>query len=293
MRASSSPLRAGLSPLLILSLLVLPTVLMVSSVGVRATAISDSSARISTHEQLVESARERTQVVRLSDPEYVHYDKLFDHSEKEDPEGLNASEEAADDAAANAASNAVADEDVAPATPLDTPSSSSSASSTAAASPRSRERQSEAEAMRFRAARVREQGLWDSIKKGAKAVVGAVKNIFSPKKKQDAPSPNKGGQAEKPLTPNELEDCVACRLVWKQVEMAVGNARFQEDVMVAFEKACMEAQKSTIFFTACNDMYADIAAFTDDYMSNKFVVGTMCKRAGLCRDGKLEFPQAK
>jgi len=80
----------------------------------------------------------------------------------------------------------------------------------------------------------------------------------------------------------KFEDCLACRFVWKQVEMDVGNARYIEDVQASFEHNCMDAQKSTIFYKACEDMYDDMYALADDYMSGAYSVDTMCQRAKLC-----------
>ena len=44
-------------------------------------------------------------------------------------------------------------------------------------------------------------------------------------------------------------DCTGCKMIWQQVEMDVGNARYIEDVQASFEHNCMDAQKSTIFYT--------------------------------------------
>jgi hypothetical protein len=79
------------------------------------------------------------------------------------------------------------------------------------------------------------------------------------------------------------EDCFACRLVWRQVEMDVANARFVEDVEASFERNCMDLQKSQIFYKACEDMYDDLWAMTDDYMSSEYTVDKMCVRAKICR----------
>jgi len=83
-----------------------------------------------------------------------------------------------------------------------------------------------------------------------------------------------------------LEDCLACRFIWKQVEMDVANARYVEDVQASFEHNCLDAQKSSIFFKGCEDMYDDMYAMTDDYMANEYTVSTMCKRANMCKDKK-------
>ena len=83
-----------------------------------------------------------------------------------------------------------------------------------------------------------------------------------------------------------FEDCLACRMVWKQVEMDVSNARYVEDVQASFEHNCMDAQKSNIFYKACEDMYDDMYAMTDDYMAGKYTVDEMCQRAKLCQKAK-------
>jgi len=83
-----------------------------------------------------------------------------------------------------------------------------------------------------------------------------------------------------------IEDCLACRFIWKQVEMDVANARYVEDVQASFEHNCLDAQKGSVFFKGCEDMYDDMYAMTDDYMSNEYTVSTMCKRANMCKNHK-------
>jgi len=92
----------------------------------------------------------------------------------------------------------------------------------------------------------------------------------------------KGGRANA----QAIEDCMGCRFIWKQVEMDVANARYVEDVQASFEHNCLDAQKSSVFFKACEDMYDDMYAMTDDYMSNEYTVDTMCRRANMCKRGK-------
>jgi len=80
-----------------------------------------------------------------------------------------------------------------------------------------------------------------------------------------------------------FEDCMSCRLVWRQVEMDVANARFVEDVEASFERNCMDLQKSQIFYKGCEDMYDDMWAMVDDYMSSEYTVDKMCVRAHMCK----------
>jgi hypothetical protein len=95
-------------------------------------------------------------------------------------------------------------------------------------------------------------------------------------------SSQKAAKGPKKSKAQKLEDCTACMFIWAQVEMDVGSARYVEDVQASFEHNCMDAQKSSIFYSACEDMYDDMYALTDDYMSNKFPVKKICKRAKLC-----------
>jgi len=99
------------------------------------------------------------------------------------------------------------------------------------------------------------------------------------------PAPGHAGTGRR-ASAQAIEDCMACKFIWKQVEMDVANARYVEDVQASFEHNCLDAQKSTVFFKACEDMYDDMYAITDDYMSNEYTVGTMCRRANMCKDRK-------
>jgi len=80
-----------------------------------------------------------------------------------------------------------------------------------------------------------------------------------------------------------VEDCLACRFIWKQVEMDVSNAKYIEDVQASFEHNCLDAQKTVVFYKACEDMYDDMYALTDDYMSSDYTVDKMCQRANMCK----------
>jgi len=105
--------------------------------------------------------------------------------------------------------------------------------------------------------------------------------LFSKKGKKGKKKGKKGKKV--PPDPRKLEDCCGCRFVWSQVEMDIGSARYIEDVQASFEHNCMDAQKSSIFYPVCEDMYDDMYALTDDYMSNKFSVSTMCQRGKFCK----------
>jgi len=132
--------------------------------------------------------------------------------------------------------------------------------------------------------------VWSGVKKVAKKVWnGAKKALFGGNNNNNnqQTQPNVSNQfkiqlVKKKATPRQIEDCSGCRMVWEQVEMDVGSPRYVEDVQASFEHNCMDAQKSTIFYGVCEDMYDDMYAMTDDYMAGKYPVVAMCMRAKIC-----------
>jgi len=123
----------------------------------------------------------------------------------------------------------------------------------------------------------------------AKRAVGGVKRFFGGRgaaKKAASVAERVQQQLSGNLDKFEgqrYEDCMACRFIWKQVEMDVSNAKYIEDVQASFEHNCLDAQKSTVFYKACEDMYDDMYAMTDDYMSSDYTVDKMCQRANMCK----------
>ena len=95
--------------------------------------------------------------------------------------------------------------------------------------------------------------------------------------KRTAPAPATGGDGRKAQS---AEKCAACKFVWVQIKGDVANAKFIQEVQAAFTHNCANAQKSTIFYEACEDMYDDMYAMTDDYMTNSDTI--VCEKAGLC-----------
>jgi len=84
--------------------------------------------------------------------------------------------------------------------------------------------------------------------------------------------------------PEDIEDCVACMYVWQNVEMKVGDAHMEEDIYFAFRETCLEAEKTAIFYPACEDMMDSLYGMIGDYMDNIRVLD-MCTKAKLCRSG--------
>ena len=80
----------------------------------------------------------------------------------------------------------------------------------------------------------------------------------------------------------DVEDCVACRYIWLQVEMDVGNSQIEENIYDSFTANCIEAQKAPIFYPACQDMFDGIDDMIGDYMDG-YTVNQVCENARLCR----------
>jgi len=80
----------------------------------------------------------------------------------------------------------------------------------------------------------------------------------------------------------DVEDCVACRYIWLQVEMDVGNSQIEENIYDSFTQNCIEAQKAPIFYPACQDMFDGIDDMIGDYMDG-YTVNQVCENARLCR----------
>lgn len=80
----------------------------------------------------------------------------------------------------------------------------------------------------------------------------------------------------------DVEDCTACRFVWLQVEMDVGESKMEEHIYDSFTRRCMEAQKAPIFQPACDDMFQSIDDMISDYIQD-FTVNQMCEASRICR----------
>jgi len=82
--------------------------------------------------------------------------------------------------------------------------------------------------------------------------------------------------------PEDVEDCVACRYVWLQVEQDVGNSAIEETVYDSFFQNALEAQKTPIFYPGCQTMFDQVDDMLGDYMDG-YSVDQMCENAMLCR----------
>jgi len=97
-----------------------------------------------------------------------------------------------------------------------------------------------------------------------------------------APAAPAAPSAPRPRMPEDVEDCVACRYVWLQVEMDVGNSQIEENIYDSFYQNALEAQKAPIFYPACQTMFDSIDDMIGDYMDG-YTVNQMCENSLLCR----------
>jgi len=96
-----------------------------------------------------------------------------------------------------------------------------------------------------------------------------------------------GVRADVPRPPLEheagdVEDCVGCRYVWLQVEMDVGSSAIEDNIYDAFHANALEAQKTPIFYPACQTMFDAIDDMLGDYMDG-YTVDQICENSMLCR----------
>jgi len=83
-------------------------------------------------------------------------------------------------------------------------------------------------------------------------------------------------------TPEEVEDCMACRFVWFQVEMDIGNTELEDNVYDSFNQNALEAMKQTIFYPAVQMMYDAVDDMIGDYMDG-MAVNQICENSLMCR----------
>jgi hypothetical protein len=72
--------------------------------------------------------------------------------------------------------------------------------------------------------------------------------------------------------------CEACKAIMGQVA-DLANTKFIQDVQAAYEEVCLNAQKAALYYNVCEDMYDDMYAMTDDYMSD---ASKVCGQAKFC-----------
>lgn len=82
--------------------------------------------------------------------------------------------------------------------------------------------------------------------------------------------------------PEDIEDCVACRYIWLQVEQEVGNTQVEQEVYDSFNNMCKDAAEAPLFFPACQDMHAQADEMIGDYMTG-YTVNQLCENSRLCR----------
>jgi len=94
------------------------------------------------------------------------------------------------------------------------------------------------------------------------------------------------------VKPVDIEDCTACKFIWNQVEMDVGNTPLEEEIFKSFQSNCAEASLSRIFYPSCSLMSNHIQDFIIDY-NKGFDPNQLCEHNGMCRTSLLFYPSKK
>ena len=102
------------------------------------------------------------------------------------------------------------------------------------------------------------------------------RQIGSTKKSTAADNANAGQKLQ------SIQTCEGCKYIWNQIALDIGDSKYVAEVQAAFQKNCTDSHKATNFYGVCEDMYDDIYAMTDDYMTNTFDAPAICARAGAC-----------
>jgi hypothetical protein len=94
--------------------------------------------------------------------------------------------------------------------------------------------------------------------------------------------PGKADVPGVPRLPEDVEDCVACQYVWKQVEMDVGNSAITQTIYDSFHANAVDAQRTPVFYPACQSMFDAADDMIGDYMDG-YTVDQICENSMLCR----------
>jgi len=89
-----------------------------------------------------------------------------------------------------------------------------------------------------------------------------------------------------PRLPEDVEDCVACQYVWKQVEQDVGNSAITQTIYDSFHANAVDAQKMPVFYPGCQTMFDAADDMISDYMDG-YTVNQICENSMLCRPRDL------
>lgn len=84
------------------------------------------------------------------------------------------------------------------------------------------------------------------------------------------------------VTAKLVEDCMACRFVWKHVEMDVGNANAQKTVYDSFIHHCRRGMSAPLLYQPCQAMFTSLDDMVHGYVAG-LSVDEVCTQARLCR----------
>lgn len=122
------------------------------------------------------------------------------------------------------------------------------------------------------------QQFTQAVKSGA---ASEIKSYQAAKRKMNSKGKAKPRQF-KARTAKDVIDCTACRYAWLRVEQDLGNTYSEKALYDAFVTTCANMQMTNIFFSSCNDMFAQVDDMIGDYLNGK-TVNQLCMHARMCR----------
>jgi hypothetical protein len=85
-----------------------------------------------------------------------------------------------------------------------------------------------------------------------------------------------------PRAAADVEDCVACRYIWSQVEADIGNTAIENDVYLSYKANAKDAETQPIFYPSIQTMFDMIDDMIGDYMDG-YSVNQLCENSNMCR----------
>jgi len=79
-----------------------------------------------------------------------------------------------------------------------------------------------------------------------------------------------------------VEDCLACRFVWKSVQMDIGNSETQKTIYDSFVNQCKNGMKAPIMYAPCQQMFSKVDDMITGYAAG-MTVDEVCAQAHMCR----------
>jgi len=84
------------------------------------------------------------------------------------------------------------------------------------------------------------------------------------------------------VTARLVEDCMACRFIWKNVESDAGNTEMHKTVYDSFINHCRRGMTAPLMYQPCQTMFGSLDDMISGYVSG-LQVDEICAQARMCR----------